>query len=404
MGAFEYTALTDEGKNRKGVLEGDTARQIRQQLREKGLTPLQVVEVAQKESVTRSTFSARRGMNAMDLALVTRQIATLISSGLTLEEVLGSVAQQTEKARVKRILLAVRSRVREGHSFSSALSEFPHVFPELYQKTVNAGEQSGHLPVVLERLADYTESRHEMKQKTTLALFYPALLVTLSILIITALLTYVVPKVVQVFENVSQELPLMTRGLIAVSDFTKNYGIFLLIAIFVFILVLRAAFRKEHVRYRWHHFLLGLPIFGKFIKSANAARFARTLSILTASNVQILEALRISAQVLTNLPMRAAVEEANLKVREGSSLKSALEKSGYFPPMTLSLIASGEASGNLEGMLERAAGIQEREMDAITSTLLGLLEPVLILIMGGVILVIVMAILLPVFELNQLVG
>jgi len=401
--AFEYKALDKLGKNRKGIIEADTPRQIRQQLREQGLTPLSVEEADQKEKQQKHGSLFQQRISAMDLALVTRQLSTLLSSGMPLEETLRAVAAQSEKNKVKRVLLSVRSKVREGHSLSSGLAEFPAVFPELYRKTVEAGEESGHLDNVLDRLADYTEARQQMQQKTVMALFYPALLIIISVLIVIALLTFVVPQIVQVFDNVAQELPTATQILIAISDFLKAHGILLLIILAIAIFIMRMVLRQPGPKMAWHQFLLKLPFAGRLIRGSNSSRFARTLSILTSSNVQILEALRISGQVVTNLPMRQAVEEITNKVKEGASIHSSMEQSGYFPPMTVSLISSGEASGNLEDMLARAAVIQEREIESIMATTLGLLGPIMILFMGGIVLFIVLATLLPVFDLNQLV-
>jgi general secretion pathway protein F len=405
MGAFEYVALDSGGKEKKGVLEGDTARQVRQQLRDKGWMPLDVQEASQREAKSqRRTIRMRRGVSATDLALITRQLATLVRSGLPLEESLRAASQQTEKARLKSMLMAVRSRVMEGHTLATGLGDFPHVFPELYRTTVSAGEQSGHVDVVLERLADYTESRQQMQQKIQLALFYPALLTLVAVVVVIALMTYVVPQVVQVFEKIGQELPWLTQTLIAVSDFLRNNGI-------VALLLLAAAgsgiawvLRKEGPKRRYHRVLLRLPLIGRLVRGINAGRFARTFSIVTASGVPVLEGLRIAAQVMSNLPMREAVDEATRLVREGASIYAALDKSGYFPPMMVHLIASGESSGKLEEMLERAAVNQEREIETLVSAIMGLFEPVLILVMGGLVLIIVLAILLPIFNLNQLVS
>ena len=403
MPAFEFTALDSTGRHHKGVLEGDSPRQVRQQLRERHWTPLSVQEVAAREAKAARGFSLRRGVAAGDLALMTRQLATLVRSGLPLEESVRAVSQQTEKARLKSMLLGVRARVMEGHTLAAGLAEFPHVFPELYRATVGAGEQSGHLDVVLERLADYTESRQQLGQKIQLALFYPAMLTLLAISVVVLLLTYVVPQVVQVFENIGQELPLLTRGLIAVSDFMRDYGLALLVLFGIAGGVLAWMLRKPGPRRQWHRLLLRTPLVARLVRGLNTARFARTFSILLASGVPVLDALRIGAEVIGNMPMREAVEEAARKVREGASIYSALEKSRYFPPLTLHLIASGEASGNLEDMLERAATSQEREIEILVATLLGLFEPLLIVLMGGLVLIIVLAILLPIFDLNQLV-
>jgi general secretion pathway protein F len=405
MGAFEYVALDSGGKEKKGVLEGDTARQVRQQLRDQGFMPLDVQETSDRQvkSEQRKARSRRR-VSATDLALITRQLATLVRSGLPLEECLQAAAQQTEKARIKSMLLAVRSRVMEGHTLATGLGDYPHVFPELYRTTVSAGEQSGHVEVVLERLADYTENRQQMQQKIQLALFYPALLTLVAVFVVVGLMTYVVPQVVQVFENIGQELPWLTRTLIAISDFMRSYGIFAFLMLAVTVGGAIWILRKEGPKRRFHSILLRLPLIGRLERGINSGRFARTFSIVTASGVPVLEGLRIAATVMSNLPMREAVEEAARKVREGASIYAALERSGYFPPMTVHLIASGESSGKLEEMLERAAINQEREIETLISAIMGLFEPVLILLMGGVVLIIVLAILLPIFNLNQLVS
>ncbi len=404
MGAFEYTALNERGREKRGVLEGENARQIRAQLREQGLSPLSVEEVAQRETRERSGFSLRRGISATDLALITRQLATLVRAALPLEECLQTVARQSEQPRLKSMMLAVRSKVMEGHTLADGLADFSHVFPELYRTTVAAGEQSGHLDVVLERLADYTEKRQQMRQKIMLALFYPVILTAVAILVTGALLTYVVPQVVQVFDNIGQELPWLTVALIALSDFLRAYGLWLILLIAMGIVAFVSLLRRERVRFRWHRLLLHLPLIGRLGRGLNTARFARTFSILTASGVPVLEAMRLSAEVMGNLPMRGAVNDASHRVREGRGIARALEQSRYFPPMTLHLIASGESSGKLEEMLERAADNQERELETVIAMVMGMFEPILILVMGGIVLVIVLAILLPIFDLNQLVS
>ncbi|PKM44849.1 MAG: type II secretion system protein GspF [Gammaproteobacteria bacterium HGW-Gammaproteobacteria-1] len=402
MGAFEYQALDATGRTRKGVLEGDTARQVRQSLREQGLTPLAVEEVAVREGRRRSAVFTR-GVNATDLALITRQLATLVRSGLPLEETLHTVARQSEKPRLRNMMMAVRSKVLEGHTVAEGLGEFPQVFPELYRATVAAGEHSGHLDVVLERLADYTEARQMLRQKIQLALFYPAILTFMALAVTVALLTYVVPQVVQVFDNIGQELPWLTRALIAASDFMRAWGIALAAVLGVAGWLSARLLRRPEYKLRWHRLLHRLPLIGRLTRGVNTARFARTFSILSASGVPVLDAMRISAQVLGSLPMREAVEHAAHRVREGASIHHALEHSGYFPAMTLQLIASGEASGQLDAMLERAAANQERELETTIAYLMGLFEPLLIVTMGAIVMVIVLAILLPIFDLNQLV-
>jgi general secretion pathway protein F len=406
MPAFSWIALDATGRTRKGVLEGDSARLVRQALREQGLTPLAVEQTtAQVAAYDRKGGLGRiRGrIGAGELALLTRQLATLVQAGLPIEAALGAVARQSEKAASRNLIHAVRSRVMEGHTLAAALSEYPRVFPELYRATVAAGEESGHLDAVLERLADYTEAREVLRRKIQLALFYPGLLTLMAVVVVMGLLTYVVPQVTQVFEHLGQELPDLTQALLALSGFLREYGLGLLGGLIAAIFALRRTLRHTGVKRRWHHLLLRLPLAGRLIRGVNAARFARTLGILASAGVPILEAMRIAASVMDNLPMREAVEEATLRVREGVGIARALEESRLFPPMTIQLIASGEQSGRLRPMLERAAAQQEGELSAIIATALGLFEPVLILLMGGVVLVIVLAILLPIFELNQLV-
>jgi general secretion pathway protein F len=405
MGAFEYTAVDATGRERKGVLEGDTARQVRQMLRDQSLLPVTVNEVAQTENRRRtSQFTMRRGASAGDLALLTRQIATLVRSGLPLEEALLAVSEQTEKPRIRSIIMGVRAKVMEGHTLADGLSDFPAVFPELYRATVAAGEQSGHLDTVLERLADYTESREQLRSRTINAMLYPVLLFVVCVAIVAMLLTFVVPKIVKQFESSKAELPILTKGLIAISDFLRDWGLLLLGAIIVAIVLFVRWLRDPGARRRFHAFLLRVPLFGKVVRGSNTARFARTFSTLTSSAVPVLEALRISGEVVTNLPMRDAVQDAAARVREGAPIGRSLGASKMFPPMMIHLIASGETSGDLETMLDRAATNQEREMDAILGAAVGLLGPLMILVMGGLVLLIVLAMLLPIFQLNQLIA
>ncbi len=404
MAAFEFTALDEKGNEHKGVLEGDVSRQIRQKLRDKGWTPLTVTEVRQKENRQGSRrFSLKRGIKATDLALITRQFATLIRAGLSVEEALQAVSKQSQQPRLRSMLMAVRSRVMEGHTLATALADFPHAFSDLYRSTVSAGEQSGHLDMVLERLADYTESRQAMQQKMMLALIYPIMISIVAVVVITALLAYVVPQVVQVFENTGQELPVLTVAMIALSEFIREYGLIFLLLLILTVFIVSRLLRRPGPKQRYHHLLLKLPLVGSLVRGFNSSRFARTFSILTASGVPVLEGLRISSSVISNIPMRSAVDDAATMVKEGSAIHTALERSGYFPPMTIQLIASGENSGRLEEMLERAADSQEREMESTVATLVGLFEPFMILFMGVMVLLIVLAILLPIFDLNQLV-
>jgi len=406
MGAFEYVAVDAAGRDRKGVIEGDTARHVRQLLREQALLPVEVKEVVEQDTSTtrrRLTFRFQRGLSAADLALVTRQLATLVKSGLPLEEALLAVSQQTDKPRVHSTILGVRSKVMEGHTLADGLKDFPSSFPEIYRATVAASEQSGHLDAVLERLADYTDNRQQMRSRTLSAMLYPVMLFVVCVAIVFFLLVSVVPKVVDVFRTSDAQLPLLTQLLITGSDFMRQYGIWLMIGIVAAGYLFTRWLRVEANRRRWHHFLLRLPLIGKVVRGSNTARFARTLSTLTSSTVPVLEALRISSEVVTNLPMRAAVADAAVRVREGAPIGRSLGVSKLFPPMMIHLISSGESSGELDTMLERSAVHQERELDSILQAVVSLLGPLMILVMGGLVLLIVLAMLLPIFELNQLV-
>ncbi len=403
MGAFEFVALDKAGKESKGLLEGDTPKHVRQILRERNLLPVQVTEVSQKEAKRQSTFSLRRGISTGELALITRQLASLSQSGLPLEEALLAVSQQNDQPRTKSILLGVRSKVMEGHTMADGLSEFPQAFPELYRATIAAGEQSGHLDIVLERLADYTEARQELRQRITNAMIYPITLVIMAVAIISFMLATVVPKIVGVFENTSAELPGLTRGMIATSDFLRDNWLWLIIGLGAFVYGVWRLLQKDGPKRRYHRFMLSMPVFGRLTRGINTARFTRTFSILTGSGVPVLEAMKISAEVIENLPMRDAVNEAAIRVREGGSISKSLEMSKLFPPMMIHLVSSGEAGGRLEEMLTRAADGQEREVNGLIAALLGILEPLLIVFMGAVVLTIVLAILLPIFEINNLI-
>lgn len=405
MPAFEFVAVNPRGREEKGVLEADSARQVRQQLRDKQLTPLEVKEVKESAGKSRSGLRTyRHKLSTADLALLTRQLATLLKAGTPLEETLSAIASQSHKSSVTRVVMGVRSKVVEGHTLADSLAQFPGVFPKLYRATVAAGEHAGHLDAILDRLADFTENSHAIQQKITTALIYPVLLTLIAIGVVAGLLGYVVPQVIQVFENMGQELPVLTRGMIALSGFVTSWGPYIFVLLILLAVVFYQLYKRPGFQRRVDRILLRLPLFGNLIRGKNAAAFSRTLSILAGSGVPILSALQNAAETVSNLPMREAVEHTAERVREGGSISGSLQRSGLFPPMTVHLIASGESSGNLEEMLERAADQQERETTTTISAALGLFEPALVLVMGAVVLIIVLAILLPIFELNQLVG
>ncbi len=402
MGAYNYIALDQRGRKKKGLIEGDTPRAVRAQLRERGLTPLEVGEIEQGESRA-GGLRLSRGIPSTELALFTRQLATLVRSGLPLEEALHTVAQQIEGRRTQSVVMGVRARVVEGHTLAKALQEFPQVFNHLFCATVEAGEQSGHLDTVLERLADYVEKRQELQKKIFAALSYPIILILASLGIVGFLLANVVPQVVGVFDSLDVELPPLTRGMIATSDFLRENYIALAIVLGGLVIGWHLLMRRPAMLRRWHRLQLRLPLFGRLVRGVNAGRFTRTFSILVSSGVPILDALQICSRVVQNLPMQDLIVSAALKVREGAAIHRSLAAGKLFPPITLSLIANGEASGQLDDMLERAAHNQELEVDTIISAIMGVLGPALIMLMAGFVLTIVMAIMLPIFDMNQLV-
>lgn len=404
MAAFEYVALDANGRQQKGLIEADSPRQARQLLRDKQWSPLEVKQARSREESGAGGFSFGRGLSARDLALVTRQLATLVQAALPIEEALRAAAAQSSSQKIKSMLLAVRARVMEGHSLAASLREYPSAFPELYRATVAAGEHAGHLGLVLYQLADYTDQRQQSRQKIQLALLYPVILLVASLAIVVLLLGYVVPDVVKVFVNTGQDLPALTTGLIAVSEVVQRWGWLIMLGIVALVIGMRQALRDPNIKMRWHSFILRLPLIGRLARATNTARFASTLAILTRSGVPLVDALGIAAAVIGNLRIRERVVEAAQRVREGGSLTRALDATGEFPPMMLHMIASGEKSGELDQMLARTARNQENDLAAQISLLVGLFEPFMLVFMGAVVLVIVLAILLPILSLNQLVG
>ena len=406
MAAFSYAALDSRGTEKKGVIEADSSRQVRQILREQGLAPLQVNQSMAAQARGGQLFGGSGvTLKVAELALITRQLSTLIQASMPLEEALNAVAKQSLSGnkKVHSVVLMVRSKVLQGHSLADSMADFPRAFPLLYRATVAAGEHAGHLDLVLSRLADYTENSHNTRQKAKLALLYPCLLLVMSIAIVTGLMAFVVPDVVEVFTGQGQTLPALTLGLISLSDFVVNYGLLLLLALVAAVLALSAALKKPELRLRWDHALLVVPLLGPFIRGSDTARYASTLSILTSSGVPLVDAMKIAAQVVANSRLQAVVKAAAQQVREGGTLHTALEQGGYFPPMMVHMIASGEASGELDTMLERVAQSQQRELDNLVATLIGIFEPVMLLVMGVTVLTIVLAILQPIFDMNQLI-
>lgn len=401
MPAYRYEAAQASGKILKGVIDADSVRQARALLREQGLSAMEVTAVGTQEASASFSFASK--VKPADLALATRQLASLLAARLPLEQALGAVVEQAETSAVRERFAAVRSEVISGNTLSQALSRFPKDFPEVYRALIAAGEQSGDLGVVMGKLADYIESRTALAQRVLLAFTYPAIVTLVAIGVIMALMTYVVPKVIGVFASSKQALPFLTTALIYVSDVLRQWGWVMLLILVVVLVVWRWALKTPAIRLGWDRRLLNAPLIGRLIRGVNTARFASTLAILVGSGVPLIRALEAGAQTLTNAALKHNVADTVARVREGASLSRSLAAGGQFPPVMVHMIASGEATGRLPEMLERTATNLSQETERRALTLTGLLEPLLILIMGGVVLLIVLAVLLPIIEINQMV-
>jgi general secretion pathway protein F len=403
MAAFEYQALDEAGRTRKGVIEADSARHARALLRDQALMPTKVNVTASQSTIKRSGVSFQRKLGHLDRVLFTRQLATLIGSSLPIEAALAAVAEQAEKQHVKGLIMAIRSKVLEGHSLAVSLSDHSSSFNALYRATVTAGEQSGFLDKVLENLADYEERQFSATRNVEMAMVYPAVLLTMAVLIISGLMVYIVPDMVNVIVDTGQELPWFTTVLIGITDLMANYWWLLIIAVALSVLCIRWLLAQPRMRLRWDRMKFDMPLIQRITRSANAARYTNTLSILTRSGVPLVEAMHIASGVVSNQWLQRALTEATQRVSEGISLHISLGKVGQMPPMLLHMVAAGEQSGTLDAMLGRVADFQQSEVERVVSALVKLLEPLMLLLMGGVVLFIVMAILLPMLSMNQLV-
>lgn len=403
MPAFSYRAIDAGGKRQKGVIEADSAKAARMQLRDRGLLPDSVEQLEEnKASAHPGRVSCRkRRLTNTDLGIVTQQLSTLLGAGLSIEQSLSALIEQVSNESLREVLAGVRAGVNEGETLARALERYSDVFNPLYRALVEAGEMSGELPMVIERLAEYSENSEVLRQKTLLAFLYPAIVTLVAILVIGGLVAYVVPQVIQVFQQSKQTLPLLTRLMIVVSDLVRGYWWLLLAAAVASVFSFRVAMRREAVVLRVHRALLRMPGIGYLVRGVDSARLANTLSILIGSGVPMMAALKAGTAVMGNHCLRQSLEEASLRVREGMSLSRALARDKLFPPILIHLIASGEASGRLGSMLERAARQQEREMQHRIALLTGMLEPLLIVVMGGIVMLVVLAILLPIIDLNQ---
>ena len=403
MPAFRYEALLADGQNKTGVMNADSARSARAELRGQGLTPIHVeqIEGEGQNKGTRNLFADK--LSSLELSLFTRQLASLLEAGLPLEQAFSALLEQAERVYVRDLIAGIRAEVMAGHSLSDVLKQHPRDFADIYVALVSSGEHIGQLARVLSRLADYIERRNALVQKVRLAFTYPAIVTVVAFAIVIFLLAYVVPQIVSVFANTKQKLPILTTVMLGISDFVRAYGIYVAIVFAIFFWLWNQVLKSPEVKLRWHSWLLTAPLYGKFERSLNTSRFASTLAITIGSGVPILQALQTSRDTLSNVAMRNQVESATASVREGVSLARALSTHQYFPPMLIHMIRAGEVTGNLPEMLERAADSQQQDLERRALTMAGLLEPILILCMGVVVLLIVLAVLMPIIEINQLV-
>ncbi len=407
MAAFEYKALTQNGKIKKGLLEGDSERQVRQQLREQGLTPVELKAIEQKKSASAALNSSSLftpKIKVSDLALATRQLFTLLDAGTPLTQALQSTSQQAETKMMQRFLASLHARVSEGYALAQALELAPYQVSEDYIATIRAGEESGHLDKVLSRLADAIEQQDQLHKKMKTALIYPILMVVVAVIIVFFLMIFVVPKVVGVFDNMQQTLPPLTQGLLSLSEFIQAQWGSMLVLLLLLWIGFKVMMRQDSWRYRVHQILMRTPGVKRFLIYAATARWSRTVGVLLSSGVTATDALKISAEVMSLDPMKQAVNEMVVKVREGKKVSVSMQQAGFFPPLLLNLVQTGEGGGELDNMLLKGATHYEQEVENAATTLVSLLEPLLIIIMGGVVLTIVLAIMMPIFEMNQMVG
>lgn len=408
MAAFDYTAIDGNGKQQQGVVQGDSARQVRQRLREQGMLPVSVAPVSAQQSAKSALKGGevrlRQGFSANERALIMRQLATLLKSGQPLSDALQALTRGEQPARIRSVLAAVRSQVLEGQSLAAAMAAFPRYFPELVTASISAGERAGRLNEVMVRLADHAQQREQVGRSAMLALLYPVLLAVLSVAVVAGLVTYVVPRVVQVFATYDQQLPWPTELLIGISDGLRQYGWLILLGLLAAGVLITVLYRQPERRLRWQSAWLKLPLIGRLLRAGEAARFTRTLAILLGSAVPMVDALKVAARVVITAPVRAAVLQAAAQVREGKSLANSLQGGGWLPAVALQLINSGEQSGDLAYLLDQAADIQEQELDSAVGVLTSLAQPILILMVGLMVLFIVLAIMLPILDLNTLVG
>ena len=408
MAAFEYQALDAKGKTVKGVTTGDHAKQVRAELRDQGLMPIDVKSVSDSKVDQAQSkggkATSKTKIKANDLSIMTRQMATLLDSGMTIEETLSAIIKQSEGHKMKAVMSDVRALVTEGYSLSDAIALYPNSFPGIYRASISAGEQSGTLDKVLERLADYLESNHAMQQKISQAVVYPIFLFFMCSAILALLITVVVPKVVNVYKDSGQELPALTRYVISLSDFLVDYGLVLLVILTGVFFLVKYIFSQEGPSFWLHSLFLKTTGIRKMVQNVDSARMSRTLSIMVGSGVPILSSMKSSQDVMNNKVLKRDIQKATEEVAQGVAIGRALDRGGNFPPLLVHMVTSGENSGRLDHMLDKAATATENEMQTRVAMMVSLLGPVMILVMGGLVFTIVMAILLPIFNIQQLLG
>ena len=405
MAKYQFTALDSQGKKQRGSLESESAKAARHQLRQRALTPLTLTEKRASLFVNVRFFSwGAQRLRGAELALITRQLASLVGSGLPLEESILAISEQAERSFIKKLLSAIRCRILEGQSLMQALQDYPAVFPKVYIAAVQAGENSGHLDLILEELANYLEEQQAIRQKIQQALIYPCVVTGISLLIVIFLLTFVVPRMIGVFTSMHQALPMLTVVLLSISQFFQNQGLYCLLFLLCLGAALNYVIKKPEVRISLDRNVLKMPILGKLIILLETGRFSQTLAMLLEAGVPLLEAMRIARGLIQNNALSQAIHQTMTQIREGSSLGQAFKRMGYFPPMSLHLVSSGEGSSQLSSMLRRVAKNHASEVSRAIDLSLTLFEPMMILLMGGVVLFIVLAVLLPIFSMDQMVS
>jgi len=404
MAEFDYIAIDPAGRERKGAIKAETVEDARAKLDSRKLFIVRIEAGAVEKARRRAGLSFRAPrLSPKELTLFTRQLSTLIQVS-PLEEALRTIGRQSEQVHVQAIVGKVHSGVLEGRRLADALGAEPRSFPPLYRAMVSAGESSGSLPTIMERLSDLMERQAVIRSKVLTAITYPSVLAAFAVCVVAALMIFVVPKVVEQFDTVGQQLPLLTRMVMGISAFLAGYWWLLAILLGLAAFGLWRALKVESFRYRFDSVLLRLPLLGRLIRDLHAARMARTLSTMVASRLPLMEGLSLTTQTVHNRVLRQASEEIVEAIRGGGSLSAALRRAGVFPPLLVYLTASGESAGRLDTMLERAADYLEREFDSFTSAALAMLEPVIIIAMGGIVAVIILSILLPILQLQSLTG